>query len=400
MTELIRDRYQPLEEVGRGGQGQVLRALDHLHNRQVALKVRRVDGQAERRALLAEARTLLSLEPHAGLPQVREDFFAGDCYYLVMDWVEGKSLQQLLDERGDPGLGLSTVLGYLDQVAPALDHLHAHEPPIVHQDVKPANLILDVKGRVVLVDFGISTPSGHAHRRPLGTVGYVAPEILAGRPATPATDVYGLAVTAFALLTGSPPQGDRPAWQGLRPTEASAVERAIRRGLSTDPSQRPGSAGELVERLRAWLEPSLPSGTVTLLLTDIEQAGRLWEQHPAAMEQMLARRDTILTEGVERHAGTLVGARVEDDSLLAVFGRATDAVACALDVGRRLAASPWPGGGLPVRMALHSGEAEPRQGRYAGAMANRCAALRAFARGGEILLSQPTRDLVTDSLPA
>ncbi|HWB72677.1 MAG TPA: protein kinase, partial [Egibacteraceae bacterium] len=399
MAELIRDRYQPLELVGGGGQGQVLRAVDRWHARQVALKVRAAGWPDQRAALLAEARILLGLEPHPGLPLVREDFFVGDRYYLVMDWVDGTSLQRVLDERGDPGLPFPTVLGWLDQVAAALDHLHRHEPPIVHQDVKPANLVLDARRRVVLVDFGISAPAGHARPTPVGSAGYTAPELAAGGPATPAADVYSLGATAFALLTGAPPRGGPLRWHGLRQAEAGAAERALRRALSTDPAQRPGSAGELVERLRAWLEPSLPSGTVTFLLIDVDQAGRLWEQHPAAMQQALARQDAVLADTVERHRGALVGARVEDDSVLAVFARATDALACALALGR--ASGPWPGGGgSALRMALHCGEAEPRHGRYPGGTAKRCAALRTLAGGGEILLSQAAHDLVVDALPA
>jgi DNA-binding NarL/FixJ family response regulator/predicted Ser/Thr protein kinase len=256
MAKLIRKRYEPLEVAGRGGQGEVLLAIDHQHDRKVALKVRAVRSAEQRAVLLEEARILLSLEPHPALPLVREDFFVGERYYIVMDWVEGKNLQEILDERGDPGLPASTVLRYVGEAAEALDHLHAHEPPIIHQDVKPANMVLSKGRRVVLVDFGIAASSAAEARSGRGTRGYQAPELARGDAPTPAADVYGLAATAFALLTGSPPAGVRPTWEGIPEAAAATLERALRRGLSTDPERRPGSAGELVEILRAWLDSS------------------------------------------------------------------------------------------------------------------------------------------------
>ena len=204
-TELLRERYEALETAGRGGEGEVIRALDHLHGSQVALKVRPVADEASRAYLLSEARILLSLSPHPGLPLVREDFFIDERYVIAMDWIEGTDLERLLEVQGSPGLDPSRVIGYLEQAAEALEHLHGHDPPVVHGDVKPANLILTPSGRIVLVDFGLSsTPTDDLRRA--GTAGYVAPEVAAGEGPTAASDVYSLAATALALLTGSRPE--------------------------------------------------------------------------------------------------------------------------------------------------------------------------------------------------
>src|ERR1051325_4084225 len=100
MAELIRDRYEPIEVAGKGGQGEVVRALDRQHERTVALKIRALDD--DRDAILSEARVLLGLRPHPNLPLVREDFFDDGRYVMVVDWVDGKSLQTVLEERGDP----------------------------------------------------------------------------------------------------------------------------------------------------------------------------------------------------------------------------------------------------------------------------------------------------------
>src|SRR4051812_7568836 len=146
MTELLRERYELLEVVGQGGEGRVLKALDTQHDRVVALKVRAVASQADREALLSEARILLEISPHPHLPLVREDFFDGDSYVIAMDWVEGTDLAHVLQARGRPGLAPSMVLQWLADAAAALTHLHTQQPPVIHGDIKPANLILTTGG--------------------------------------------------------------------------------------------------------------------------------------------------------------------------------------------------------------------------------------------------------------
>jgi putative cell wall-binding protein len=247
-----RGRYGSVETIAQGGQGRLLRGVDRQHDRPVALKVRGVASTEQRNQVLAEARVLLSLRPHPGLPTVREDFFEGDSYVLVMDWVDGTSLDQVVAARGAPGMPLPSVLRWATQLAAAIDHLHAHRPVIVHGDVKPANAVLTPDDRVVLVDFGIAT-NGAATKS--GTVGYTAPEVLDGQTPTPAADIYGLAATLLALLTGRPPGDVRPPWDGLDPATVEVIERGLRPGLALEPDRRPANARELVERMRAWAGP-------------------------------------------------------------------------------------------------------------------------------------------------
>ncbi len=245
-----------------------MRALDHLHGRQVALKVRPVVDEVSRTHLLSEARLLLSLSPHPGLPLVREDFFVDDRYVIAMDWIEGTDLEALLELDGSTRLEPALAIGYLEQAAEALEHLHTHDPPVVHGDVKPANLILTSSGRVVLVDFGLSsTPTDDLRRA--GTAGYVAPEIAAGARPTVASDVYSFAATALVLLTGKPPSVGSPNWGSIEPERIPALERIVRRSLATDPGRRDASAAAFVARLRRWWGGDLPRGTVTLVLADV-----------------------------------------------------------------------------------------------------------------------------------
>jgi class 3 adenylate cyclase/tetratricopeptide (TPR) repeat protein len=392
--EFVRERYELKERLGGGAQGTVWRAFDQQHRRDVALKVRAAGKGADREALLTEARTLFELHPHAGLPLVREDFFDGEHYFLVMDWVAGQSLADILRAQGDPGIAPSVAVGYLVQLAAALDHLHSHRPPVVHGDIKPANAVVGPEGKLVLVDFGlVGLPS------PAGTEGYVAPEVTQGTQATPAADIYGLAALAVTLLTGRPPDKGRPSWEGVDPIVVGALERGVRRGLAVNPERRPSSASALIERLSGALSGALPEGVVTFLLTDIEGSSGLWDAHPQAMGQVIAKVEAMVAEHVEEHGGRLIKSRGEGDSTLSAFTHATAAASSALDLHAELAGREWPDGiEVRLRVALHTGQAELREGDYYGTTLNRAARLRGLAGGGHILCSRVTAELLADDL--
>jgi predicted ATPase/class 3 adenylate cyclase len=144
----------------------------------------------------------------------------------------------------------------------------------------------------------------------------------------------------------------------------------------------------------------LPTGTVTFLFTDVEGSTSAWERAPEAMSVALTRLAVLVDTIVTAHAGVVVLARGEGDSHFVVFARAKDAAGAAVALQRTLRAEPWPAATpLRVRLALHTGEAELRDGSYYGTAVNRCARLRAIAHGGQVLLSQTTRDLVCLALP-
>src|SRR5205809_1465256 len=143
-----------------------------------------------------------------------------------------------------------------------------------------------------------------------------------------------------------------------------------------------------------------PAGMVTFLLTDIEGSTRLWEQDPQAMETALTRHDSVADSVIRRHGGMLVKHRGEGDSLFAVFRLARDAVSAAIALQEGWRSEPWPAGiTLRVRVAIHTGSCEPREGDYYGAAVNCCARLRDAAHGGQVLLSSATQELVRDDLP-
>jgi LuxR family transcriptional regulator, maltose regulon positive regulatory protein len=143
---------------------------------------------------------------------------------------------------------------------------------------------------------------------------------------------------------------------------------------------------------------TLPTGTATFLFTDIEGSTQLWEQHREAMQAALARHDSVLQQAIGSHGGVVF--KTVGDSLHAAFGRASDALAAALSAQRALHHEDWGStGSLRVRMALHTGAAELRDGDYFGSPLNRLARILALGHGGQILLSHTTHDLVVDVLP-
>src|SRR6266550_7286627 len=144
----------------------------------------------------------------------------------------------------------------------------------------------------------------------------------------------------------------------------------------------------------------LPAGTVTFLLTDIEGSTRLWETVPDAMEAALERHNRLVTGVIDDHGGVVVTSRGEGDSFFAVFASAVAAVEAAGVCQLRLQGEAWPAGAaLGGRMGLHSGDAHVQEGDYVDhAPINRSARVKAAAHGGQVLLTQTTRDLVAGRL--
>ncbi len=391
---LLNDRYEVLDVVGRGGEGTVLRALDRRHHRLVALKRRRLpldDGEAER--FMLEARTLLSMPPHPGLPLARDDFFDDDHHYLVLDWIEGIDLASFVAEHGRPGLPVATVLRWLASVARTLTHLHQSTPLIVHGDVKPANLILTTMGDIALVDFGMSSTPGGRGRG--GTPGFRAPDAMTTALPTRAVDVYGLAATAFALLTGAPPIGVLPDWGTLDPERAHRLEAAIRRGMATDPARRTATPGEFVEELRAgWDVLPVATGILTYMSTDVVITGRSWQEHPHEGIALRADHAIVVDAVLDHHGGRQLDGTTSEGVVTAIFERAGDAVEAAIELQRAAASRS-----IPVRCALDTGEAA-LDGRHVGATHARVGRIREIADSGQVLLTSVTALLAAAELGA
>jgi predicted ATPase/class 3 adenylate cyclase len=145
---------------------------------------------------------------------------------------------------------------------------------------------------------------------------------------------------------------------------------------------------------------TLPTGTVTFLLTDVEGSTALWEQAPEAMRAALGRHDALFEAAISDHGGAHIRPRGEGDSRFAVFRSASDAIGAALAILRAFAAEAWPTPrSVKVRIGVHTGEAQLRDDDYYGLAVNRCARLRELGHGGHTLLSEATEALVRDALP-
>jgi hypothetical protein len=237
------------EQTATGGMGGVHRATD-ARGRPVAAKRLLPGGEVTRFEI--EARMLRRLS-HPRVVEVLDTVVHGPEHYLIMEWVDGEDLAALLRRAGAPGLPVADVTEWTLQAAEALRYVHAQQ--LVHRDVKPQNLMLARDRGVVLIDFGIArelAPDGGT--RDIGTPGYMAPEAFTGGPFTPRTDVYGLAATAWALLTGRPPQLGA---LGPPPEVPPPIAATLVAALSVDPERRL----ESVDALAAGLGGDLPATT-------------------------------------------------------------------------------------------------------------------------------------------
>jgi serine/threonine protein kinase len=240
----VSDRYELLQPLGSGGQGHTFRARDRQTGDEVAVKViqlRGADGWKPFDLFERECRVLRTLD-HPGIPKFLDTFAEPDAgqYCLVMELVPGTSLVELLRD-GEPA-PRSQLWNYLHQALVILEYLHRLNPPVIHRDVKPANLIRRDDGRLSLVDFGgvrvALRPEGGS--TVVGTFGYMAPEQLHGE-ATPATDVYGLGATLAALACGL--EADKLPHKGLAVDlesvmSGSSLRELLSRMTRPDPQQR------------------------------------------------------------------------------------------------------------------------------------------------------------------
>jgi len=396
---LLDGRYEIVDTVAARTGSTVHKALDQRLGITVALKVLVVDDVNTRDDLIAETKTLQLLEPHGGLPRLRNDFDLDDgSYVVVIDWVDGIDLDAKLDRDGRPGLVHSSVVDWIGQVADALDHLHAQDPPIVHGDVKPSNLVLTRTNRVVLLDFGIARIAGQTSQA--GTRGFMAPEVGAGEPVTPATDVYGLAATTYALLTGVPPSPGPLDVPDVDPSLMAHLRQVLLHGLAMDPARRYATAGEFAERLRAHNRGLPGPGDVTLLATEFVDYDALWDQKPSLMDEIDLRVESLVRIAVDEADG---GVSIDSggERMLAGFSGASAALRTALAIRARVGEDVvLREHGVRLRMALHTGEPEDVNRQYRGAAVNKVRVLCRSADGCQILASATTALLLVDRLPS
>jgi predicted ATPase/class 3 adenylate cyclase len=446
-------------EVGAGGMAVVFRARDERLDRPVALKLLAPWLAADedfRHRFLRESRAAAAVDDPHIIP-VYEAGEAAGVLFIAMRYVSGGSVRDLLRQEGL--VSTARVAAVISPIASALDAAHA--AGLVHRDVKPANMLVDARpGRpdhVYLADFGLAkgrSASGQPTRSGvnLGTVAYMAPEQIEGREVDGRTDQYALACAAFELLAGVVPfdrdqdmaviyahlSAPPPSLVALRPDIPAAADNVLARALAKAPADRYPSCREFADALREAFglnvydhDPGaipagapatraappaadasrpaqgagnreageLPTGTLTMLFSDIEGSTVLLSRLGERYGEALSTQRAVLRAAISQWRGWELG--TEGDSFFVVFGSAADAVACCAAVQRALAACHWPAGvEVRVRMGLHTGEPSRHEDGYIGMDVHRAARIMAAAHGGQVVMSNVTWQLAHPGLPA
>lgn len=252
--EIIDGKYEILREIGRGGMSVVYLAMDKRLNKQWAIKEFRKDKDDESKqlaleSLLKEANLMKKLD-HPTLPRIVDIIDDSQTVYIVMDYIEGESLNKVLDAYG--AQPQEAVIEWAKQLSEVLDYLHTRVPPVIYRDMKPANIMLKPDGTIRLIDFGIAREykEGKAgDTTSIGTRGYAAPEQFGDKGQTDArTDIYSLGVTLYHLVTGKNPAEPPYEIYPIRhwnPNLSSGLEWLIQKSTQLNPKDRFQSCAEV-----------------------------------------------------------------------------------------------------------------------------------------------------------
>ena len=258
--------YRLEEQLGEGGMGLVFRAVRESDGQEVALKVMRfelIEDPVFGRRFEQEARAASEVRDDHLVP-VLEAGQADGRRYLAVAYIPGGTLEDRLEDRGK--LEPKETASFAADVGKGLDALHA--AGIVHRDLKPSNILVDAEGTAMLTDFGLA--KGRAYTvltkpgQVMGTIDYLAPELIKGEAASPATDIYALGCTMYECVTGQPPFADKegiaiglahvgeppPDPRGFRDDLSDAYVDALLAALAKEPEQRPASASDYGRRLQ------------------------------------------------------------------------------------------------------------------------------------------------------
>ncbi|MEK4441126.1 Stk1 family PASTA domain-containing Ser/Thr kinase [Niallia sp. FSL K6-0077] len=265
----ISGRYKVLEMIGGGGMANVYLAHDMILDRDVAVKMLRLDYVNDEEFIKRfhrEAQSATSLA-HPNVVNIYDVGEEGDIYYIVMEYVEGDTLKQYIHKNSP--LSVETVIAIMQQITSAI--AHAHQNNIIHRDIKPHNILIDKEGKVKVTDFGIamalSATSITQTNSVLGSVHYLSPEQARGGMANKKSDIYSLGIVMFELLTGRLPfsgesavsialkhlQSETPSVRRWNEAIPQSVENIVLKATAKDPFYRYNSMEEMSEDLQTAL---------------------------------------------------------------------------------------------------------------------------------------------------
>jgi eukaryotic-like serine/threonine-protein kinase len=267
----ISGRYRIIKLIGGGGMANVYLAHDMILDREVAIKMLRMDFANEEefiKRFQREAQSATSLV-HPNIVSIYDVGEEDDLYYIVMEYVQGMTLKQYIQQHSP--VGIDKALDIMKQLTLAISH--AHQNHIVHRDIKPHNILIDDEGTVKITDFGIamalSATSITQTNSVLGSVHYLSPEQARGGMATKKSDIYSLGIVMFELLTGRLPfsgesavsialkhlQSETPSLRRWNPDIPQSVENIVLKATAKDPFRRYESLEEMDEDLLTALDP-------------------------------------------------------------------------------------------------------------------------------------------------
>lgn len=259
---VVDSKYKILSKIGQGGMSVVYMAINEKANKTWAVKEVRKDGikdfEVVKQGLIVETDMLKKLS-HPNLPSIVDVIEDNEMFIIVMDYIEGNTLNKALEEYG--AQPQEYVIEWAKQLCDVLGYLHSRTPAIIYRDMKPSNVMLKPNGNLMLIDFGTAREFKErnlADTTCLGTVGYAAPEQFGGKGQTDArTDIYCLGATLYHLVTGQnpcePPYEIRPIRE-LNPSLSSGLEKIIAKCTQRNPDDRYQSCAELLYALEHYEE--------------------------------------------------------------------------------------------------------------------------------------------------
>jgi WD40 repeat protein/tRNA A-37 threonylcarbamoyl transferase component Bud32 len=294
---VLKQRYRLVRQVGTGGFGAVYQAEDtDLGNRLVAVKemthggLRSQELQEAVDAFRREALLLAGLA-HPNLPRIYEHFSEDGRWYLVMDFVQGETLEAVLGTAPGGRLPLERVLKIGLQLCQVLEYLHTRQPPIIFRDLKPSNVMLMGDDTVFLVDFGIARlfkPGQAKDTVAFGTSGYAAPEQYGKAQTTPRSDIYGLGALLHHLLTGNDPSDTPFRFAPLSEPDQAEIGQLLAQMVQFDEERRPASMTAVKQALEALAtEAPNDQSASRQLLASGQQPSAALPQAPASRSQRI-----------------------------------------------------------------------------------------------------------------
>lgn len=255
---VVDGKYEILKQIGKGGMSVVYLAMDKRLNKQWAIKEISKIGNGKNNevvinSLLVEANLMKRLD-HPALPRIVDIIDNANTIYIVMDYIEGESLDKILKEYGPQPEEI--VLEWAKQLCGVLDYLHSQNPPIIYRDMKPSNVMLKPEGNLKVIDFGVAREykeNSTADTTVLGTKGYASPEHYGARQTDARSDIYTLGMTLHHLITGVDPRPADYRYASVRqwnPDLSDGIEAIIDKCTALDPENRYQNCTELMYDLQ------------------------------------------------------------------------------------------------------------------------------------------------------